>query len=87
MGIDNENTTYTNMYKNMSGKIILLIFYFKLKSLLFLAVLNNIEKINSLPTEIQTMSFDKIISGQQSNTQEIKFNGNERKGFSLKIPK
>ncbi|CAF2881864.1 unnamed protein product [Rotaria sp. Silwood2] len=55
-----ENTTYTDMYKNMS------------------AVLTNLEKINSLPMEMQTMSFDKIISGQQPIKQERKININER---------
>ncbi|CAF3789768.1 unnamed protein product [Rotaria sp. Silwood1] len=55
-----ENTTYTDMYKNMS------------------AVLTNLEKISSLPVEMQTMSFDKIISTQQSTKQETKININER---------
>ncbi|CAF3850293.1 unnamed protein product [Rotaria sordida] len=60
-----ENTTYTDMYKNMS------------------AVLTNLEKINSLPMEMQTMSLDKIISVQQPIKQEQKMNVNERTDLQI----
>jgi hypothetical protein len=39
-----------------------------------LAVLTNLEKINSLPMEMQTMSFDKIIPLRKTNA-------NGRTGF------
>jgi hypothetical protein len=74
MKIDAENTTYTNMYKNMSGSdISRSLFYWVLEKFV-LAVLTNLEKINSLPMEMQTMSFDKIIPLRKTNA-------NGRTGF------
>ncbi|CAF0867030.1 unnamed protein product [Adineta steineri] len=54
------NTTYTNMYKNMS------------------AVLTNLEKINSLPLEMQKI--DNRIPSQKINRQETIMNVNGRTG-------
>jgi hypothetical protein len=62
------------MYKNMSGyiKIDILVFFSQKKNF-FLAVLTNLEKINSLPMEIQTMS----------NKQEM--NINRQTGFDSEL--
>ncbi|CAF0823042.1 unnamed protein product [Adineta steineri] len=57
------NTTYTNMYKNMS------------------AVLTNLEKINSLPLEMQKI--DNRIPSQKINRQETIMNVNGRTDSSL----
>ncbi len=72
------------MYKNMSGKVsIEEEMFFLIKKVLVLAVLTNIEKINSLPMEMQTISLEKFLSTQLPNKRETKPDIKERTGLNL----